>query len=50
MRRRPSEKLLRRIAKKFKELRGEKSQIEFAKKIGISQSSLNYDPVAPLLF
>jgi len=41
MRKRPSEKLMRRIAKRFKELRGEMSQLEFSKKIGISQSSLN---------
>ena len=41
MRKRPSEKLMRRIAKRFKELRGDQSQLEFSKKIGISQSSLN---------
>ena len=32
---------MRRIAKRFKELRGDQSQLEFSKKIGISQSSLN---------
>ena len=41
MRMRPSEKLMKRIADKFKELRGEQSQLQFAKKMGISQSSLN---------
>ena len=41
MKKRPSEKILKRIAQKFKELRGNESQLQFAKKIGISQSSLN---------
>ncbi len=41
MKKRPSEKILKRIAQKFKELRGKESQLQFAQKIGISQSSLN---------
>jgi len=41
MRKRPSEQLLKRIAERFKKLRGNESQLQFAKKIGVSQSSLN---------
>lgn len=39
--RRPASKAERKFAKKLKELRGEQSQVAFAKKIGVAQSTLN---------
>lgn len=39
--RRPASKLEQKFAKKIKALRGETSQLQFAKKIGIAQSTLN---------
>lgn len=35
------EKLADRLAKRIKELRGDSSQLQFSKKLGISNSSLN---------
>ena len=39
--RRPASKLERKFAKKLKALRGSQSQVAFAKRLGISQSTLN---------
>ena len=39
--RRPASKLEIKFAKKLKSLRGETSQLQFAKRIGIAQSTLN---------
>lgn len=39
--RRPASKTEKKFAKKLKELRGDQSQVAFAKKIGIAQSTLN---------
>ena len=33
--------LAERLAKKLRELRGEKSQLQFARRLGVSKSSLN---------
>lgn len=39
--RRPLSKLEKQFAKRLKQLRGETSQVAFAKKLGIAQSTLN---------
>ena len=39
--RRPPSKLEKSLSKRLKELRGEASQVQFARKLGIAQSTLN---------
>ena len=39
--RRPASKAEKKFARKLKELRGDQSQVAFAKRLGIAQSTLN---------